>query len=95
MERKIADKVLIQLIEADVETGFALVDEAKAYRVSGQPECSWRVLQNAEAIIADIECRLQRLGEFESGPFQPLVVELRSEIAAAVSLDSGPDPSAS
>lgn len=97
MERKIADKVLIQLIEADVETGFALVDEAKAFRASGQPECSLRVLQNAEAIVADIESRLQRLSELESGPFHPLILELRSEIAdaRAPSLDPGPDPNAS
>ena len=32
--------------------------------------------------VADIERRLQRLGDRESGPFRPLVAELRDELAA-------------
>jgi hypothetical protein len=82
MGRKVADKVRIQLIEADVEIGFALVDEAKAYCASGQPEFSSRALQEADDIVADIDRRLQRLGDSESGPFHLLVTELRNEIAA-------------
>lgn len=81
-QRKLADKVLIQLIEADVEIGFGLVDEAKAYRASGHPEFCSRVLQDAEDVVLDIQHRLLRLGESESIPFQPLVTELRNEIAA-------------
>jgi hypothetical protein len=81
VRRKIADQVLIQLIEADVDIGFALVDEAKACRISGQAESTLLVLQNAADIVADIERRLQQLGEAESWPFFPLVAELRSEIA--------------
>jgi hypothetical protein len=80
--RKLRDKILIQLIEADVETGFALVDEAKSYRASGQAEFSSRALQDAENIVADIALRLHRLGDSECGPFHPLVTELRNEIAA-------------
>jgi hypothetical protein len=80
--RKISDQVLIQLIEADVDIGFALLDDAKASRLSGQPEFSSRALQEATNIVADIERRLQELGDSESGPFLPLVVELRNEIAA-------------
>jgi len=34
MRRKMADKVVIQRIEAGVDIGFALVDEAKAYYAS-------------------------------------------------------------
>jgi hypothetical protein len=82
MGRKVADKITIQLIEADVEIGFALVDEAKAYLASGQPEFSSRALQDAEDAVADLERRLERLGDSESGPFHPLVTELRNEIAA-------------
>ena len=81
--RNVADKVLVQLIEADVEIGFGLLDEAKAYRESGNPECSSRILQVAAEVIADIEHRLQRLGVSESGPFVPLLGELRNQIAAA------------
>jgi hypothetical protein len=83
MRRKIADQVRIQFIEADVDIGFGLVDEAKAYLVSGQPEFSSRALQNAAEVVADIECRLQQLGTYESGPFLPLVSELRKQIEAA------------
>lgn len=81
--RTLADKVLIQLLEADVDIGFGLVDEAKAFRASGQSEFSFRALQDAEAVLRDIERRLQRLGESESGPFHPLLTELRNQIAAA------------
>jgi len=79
---KVSDKVVVELIEADVDIGFALVDEAKAYRATGQPKSSCRVLHDAEDIVADIERRLQRLGDPESAPFHPLVTELRNEIAA-------------
>ena len=78
----VADKIAIQLIEAGVEAGFALVDEARACRASGQPQFSLRVRQDAEEIIADIERRLQRLGDSESRPFHSLITELRNEIAA-------------
>jgi len=79
----VADQVLVQLIEADVDIGFALLDDAKTYRASGQPEFSLRVLQEAANIVADIERRLGELGDSESAPFLPLVAELRNEIAAA------------
>lgn len=81
--RTVAEKIRIQLIEADVEIGFTLVDEANAYRACGRAEFSQAVLQNAQAIIADIELRLRRLGDSQSGPFRPLLTELRNEIEAA------------
>jgi hypothetical protein len=85
MRRKVADQVLIQLIEADVDIGFALLDEAKAYRLSGQSDFSSHALQQAKDIVVDIERRLQELGDSESVPFLPLVAELRNEIAAVKS----------
>ena len=81
MRRKAADQVLIQLIEADVDIGFGLVDAARAYRYSGQPEFRSRALQDAAEVVADIERRLGRLTDREAGPFLPLLSELRSEIA--------------
>jgi hypothetical protein len=78
--RKLADKVLIDLIEADVDIGFGLVDEATCYRASGQAEFSMRALHEAGAILADIEQRIQQLGQSESTSFLLLVVELRREI---------------
>jgi hypothetical protein len=83
VQGKLLDKVRIQLIEAGVEMGFGLVDEARVYRASHQLESSLRVLQIAQGVVADIERRLLLLGETESAPFQPLVKELRNEIASA------------
>lgn len=65
-----------------MDIGFGLVDDAKAYRASGQAELTSRVLQEVAGVLADIEERLKRLGDSESGPFRLLVAELRSEIAA-------------
>jgi hypothetical protein len=81
--RKVSDQVLIQLVEADVESGFGLVDEAKAYRIQGNEQFSSRALQAAEAVVADIEQRLADLGDSQAVPFLPLLSELREQIAAA------------
>ncbi len=80
--RKIADQVLIQFIEADVDIGFGLVDEARAYLHNGQPAYSSRALQNAESVVVEIEQRLRELGDSAALPFQPLLAELRSQIAS-------------
>ena len=82
MRGHVADKIAVQLIEAGVEAGFALLDEARAYRASGQPQSSMRVQQETAEIVADIERRLQRLGDSESVPFYSLIIELRNEMAA-------------
>ena len=83
MRRKAADQVMLQLIEADVESGFGLVDEARAYRIRGNGAFSSRALKDAEEVVADIEQRLQKLGDGEAAAFLPLLAELRSQIAAA------------
>lgn len=80
--RKVNDQVLINLIEADVDIGFGLIDDAKAHRISGQTEFSARALKEAAHILADIERRLGSLGESESVPFVGLISELRNQIAA-------------
>jgi hypothetical protein len=79
----VAEQVHIQLIEAAVETGFGLIDDARDYRASGAPELSSRALQEAGKTATDIEDHLQRLGDSESWPFSLLLAELRSEIAEA------------
>lgn len=83
MRRKVSDQVMLQLIEADVESGFGLVDEARVHRIQGNNEFSCRALQEAEVVIVDIEQRLAQLGDSEAVPFLPLVAELRAQIAAA------------
>ena len=81
--RTVAEQVHIQLIEAAVDTGFGLIDDAKDYRASGEAELSSRALKEAGETVTDIEGRLQQLGENGSIPFLFLVAELRNEIAEA------------
>ncbi len=81
--RNASQQVLIQLLEADVEMGFALVDVALKEFLRGNESHSLRALQEAEGVIQDIEQRLSHLRSEESDPFRPLVQELRREIDAA------------
>ncbi len=83
MRRKVANQVAIQLIEADVDIGFALLDEARTFRAYGQPALCAHVLGEAADIVADIQRRLQELECSEAGAFRSLVVELQNAIAQA------------
>ncbi len=74
--RTVAEQIHIQLIEAAVDTGFGLIDDAKDYRASGEPELSSHALEEAGKTAADIEDHMQRLGDSESWPFFHLVAEL-------------------
>jgi len=82
LRRTVAEKVRIEFIEADVDIGFSLVDEAKACRAAGQPQFSSSALQQAAEILAKIELRIQQLGATEAAPFALLIAALRDEIAA-------------
>jgi hypothetical protein len=82
VRRTIANRIRTDLVEADVDMGFALVDQARSYLASGRLEVSVQLLQEIAKVLADIEQRLAQLGDSESGPFQLLVAELRNELAA-------------
>jgi hypothetical protein len=82
-KRTIANHVLIELIEADVDTGFSLIDVAHGESCRGNLAFSAQALEQAEAMITDISHRLAQLGPEESAPFQPLIEELRREIESA------------
>jgi len=82
MRRKASEQVMVQLIEADVDIGFSLVDEAKAYRADGNTAFSARALHDANEAVADIERRLAQLGDSQAHPFLPLLAELREQIAS-------------
>ena len=73
----------IELLEADCEIGFGLVDVAAAECSAGHPEGAMRALDDAETVILDIHRRLLRLTEAQRAPFGPLVGELRREITEA------------
>lgn len=68
-------RVRIELIEADLEIGFTLVDLA-----GSSPADSTRLLSDAGQVYDDILTRLKRLEPAEGRKFQPLVAELRSAI---------------
>lgn len=78
-----SEQVLAQLVEADVEMGFALVDDTLSHQLRGDSDFSTRALAAADEVVRDIEQRLQQLGAGRSEPFQPLLAELRRQIEAA------------
>ena len=82
-KRTRADRVLIDLVEADVDIGFSLVDVATTQFCRGNLASGERALREAGDIVSDIEQRLLRLASPESEPFRSLVTELRREIEAA------------
>jgi hypothetical protein len=73
----------VEFVEADVETGFSLVDLAEAEFDLGDTHSASRALQDAEDVFRDIQQRLLRMGTLESGPFGPLICELRRAIDQA------------
>ena len=81
-KRSVSGRVLIDLVEANVEAGFGLLDVAAGESCRGNLAFSQSALQEAEQIVSDIEQRLAQLGSVESAPFEPLVEELRREIDA-------------
>jgi hypothetical protein len=84
------DRIRQELIEADVEQGFSLVDMAEEEAVLGNYEGVSRIVQAAERVLQDIEQRLAPLQDIDAYPFRPLVGELRRAIESARS--HIPDP---
>jgi len=71
-------RIRVELVEADFEIGFNLVD-----LVESRPLEAMQLLSEAERVYADILARVQRLEASESVHFVPLVDELRREIDLA------------
>ena len=76
--RPAAVRIPMELVEADFEIAFNLVDLAE-----GDRTLAARVLAEAETVFLDIETRLARMDARESQPFHPLAGELRREIDLA------------
>ena len=76
--RPAVQRIPIELVEADFEIAFSLVDLAEGGR-----SLATRAIDDAETVFRDIEARLQRMDPLESQPFTPLVGELRREIDLA------------
>jgi len=80
-----AERIRVELIEADVEIGFGLVDSALGELHAGNLPFARRALQDAEKVLIDIEECLQGLDAEQSRPFGLLVDELRKAVHAAES----------
>ncbi|MDR3700773.1 MAG: hypothetical protein P4L56_14105 [Candidatus Sulfopaludibacter sp.] len=68
-------RVRVELVEADLEIGFSLVD-----LVESCPSQTARLVSDAEEIYQDVLARLQRLEDSERQSFEPIVAELRRAI---------------
>jgi len=84
-QHRAAERIRLELIEADVEIGFSLVDSALGELHAGNVPFAQRALQDAEKVLIDVEERLQGLDAEQSLPFGPLVDELRKAVHAAES----------
>jgi hypothetical protein len=80
---RLPDRIRVELVEADVEIIFSLLDSAEDAFTQSDTTFATRAIDDAENVFRDIEERLLRLGGVESGPFATLVGELRREIDAA------------
>ena len=77
-------RVSVELVEADIEIGFCLVD-----LVESRPADAARLVANAEEVYDDVLARLTRLEPAERSNFQPLVTELRRAIDLALPASAG------
>ena len=72
-------RVLVELVEADIEIGFRLVDMLEAL-----PGESTRLVSAVEDVYAGVLVRVQRLQPAERDSFEPLITELRRAINLAL-----------
>ena len=80
---RVPDRIRVELIEADVEMAFGLVDDARDALQHGDREFGTSALTDAERVLTDIEDRLAQLGAQRSAPFGPLLEELRKSVGSA------------
>jgi hypothetical protein len=77
---KLQNRIRAELIEADVESAFELLDSARAATMRGDAALASRTIDSVDAVLADIDARIARLEGIESAPFGPLIGELRREL---------------
>ena len=79
------ERIRRELIEADFEIAFNLIDLSYAELGVGDSASALRALQDAEDVFHDIERRLTLIGDVKSRPFSSLVGELKRQKALAKS----------
>ena len=70
---------MVELVEADIEIGFRLVDMLEAL-----PGEKFGLASAVEGVYADVLARVKRLEPLERESFEPLVTELRRAINLAL-----------
>jgi hypothetical protein len=80
-----SDRIRVELIEADVDMAFGLVDDAREEFHDGNVEFARAALDDAQKVLTDIEDRLGKIDAEHRAPFGPLVDELRKAVRAAQS----------
>jgi hypothetical protein len=81
----VTERITRELIEADVEIAFNLIDLSHAELESGDQPAALHALHDAEDVFRDIERRLVLIGDVKSQPFASLVDELRRQMGLAKS----------
>jgi hypothetical protein len=83
--RRASDRVLTELIEADIEIAFSLADLAQECLHRRDPASAARVIRDAGEVLLDIQQRLEAIGAEKASPFDPLLGEVHRAIALAKS----------
>jgi hypothetical protein len=83
--RRVSDRILTELIEADIEIAFRLVDLAEDYVREGGLASAVRAIHDADEVLLDIRRRLDEMGSEKGWPFDTLLEEVRRAIALAKS----------
>ncbi|MEO8659194.1 MAG: hypothetical protein ABI693_12035 [Bryobacteraceae bacterium] len=83
--RRVSDRILTELIEADIEIAFRLVDMAEDYVHDGDMANAVRAIHDADEVLLDIRRRLDEMGSEKGWPFDILLEEVRRAIALAKS----------
>lgn len=84
-EHRARERITVELIEADVEIAFGLVDDALEQLHDGNLSFAQHALADAGKVLTDIDSRLQQLDPERRIPFGPLLEELRNSIHRAQS----------
>jgi len=79
--QRASERIPTEMIEADFEIAFNLIDLAQ----TDQTDSAWgaRAVGDAQDVLLDIERRLEVLATRDRLPFDPLLGELKRQIAAA------------
>lgn len=83
--RRVSDRILTELIEADIEIAFNLVDMAEDRLREHDLATAGRVLRDADEVLLDIRRRLAAMGREKGWPFDALLGEVHRAIALAKS----------